>query len=384
MMFGLAGAALARPAWPASAATPALSAPGTAARSCICGAALPLSGSKALAGDEIARGIRLAIDAVQAQGGAGGLAVTLLRADMPDQGSATAAVNGLINDGHAQLVLGSGATDLCYPASAAAELAQIPYIELNAPADGICARGFKYLLRTGPATAMAAALATQTMQTRLAGRRLGLLYDTGATGGAFAAALRAALAAAKIPVEICIPYPPDVEDLHDQAGRLMRAKVDVLIHEAGPDGALGLALAGRTQGWQPGALLGYGAGYAYRESAAALAGGLDGTYVIAAPFYPPAAAAVRAAYEARFGVPPRAADSLSAYVGARLVLETIGQAEMGGAGWDAGKLLGALRRLDIAPGGLINGFGVAFDHNGQNTRACVSLQQWRGGALVPV
>ena len=71
-------------------------------------------------------------------------------------------------------------------------------------------------------------------------------------------------------------YPEGIEDLHDETGRLMRAKVDVLLHAAGPNDALGLVLACRALGWRPGALLGYGPGYAYRETVAALPGGLDG------------------------------------------------------------------------------------------------------------
>ena len=43
-----------------------------------------------------------------------------------------------------------------------------------------------------------------------------------------------------------------------------------------------------------------------------------------------------------------------------------------------------LRKTNIAPGGLANGFGVAFDHSGQNTRSFVTLQQWQDQKIVPV
>jgi branched-chain amino acid transport system substrate-binding protein len=372
LALGLAGAALAVPV--ARASNPA-SHPAVALA---CGAALPFSGGAALQGSEVWRGILLAADAVNGDGGIAGKPVVLAQADMPVPADVTAAVNGLITGSHANVMFGSGDSALSLPASAAAELAQVPFIELTAPADGICTRGFKYLLRTGPSTQMAAALAVATLQARFAGRNLGLLYNTGVTGAAFAAALNAALAVAKLPVTLAIGYPEGVEDLHDEAGRLMRAKVDVLIHAAGMDDVLGLALAAKAQGWQPGALLGYGAGYAYRESAAALPGGLAEAYVIAAPFYPDQAAAVRAAYQARFGTMPRSPDSLTAYAGAKLVFDTLG-----GVDGDAAKLLAALRQANLQPGSLANGFGVKFDRNGQNTAACVTLQQWHGGVLAP-
>jgi branched-chain amino acid transport system substrate-binding protein len=316
---------------------------------------------------------------VNANGGIGGAKMALSGADMPAPQDATAVVNGLITGGHAEVMFGSGDSALSYPASAAAELAQVPFIELTAPADGICTRGFKFLLRTGPSTQMAAALAVQTIQSRFAGRNLGLLYNSGATGGAFAGAVRAALNAAKLPVTLSVGYPEGIEDLHDEAGRLMRAKVDVLLHAAGPDESLGLALAARAQNWQPGALLGYGAGYRYRDVAALLPAAFEKAYVIAAPFYTDQAAPIRAAYLARYGTAPRAADSLTAYAGAKLVFDTLN-----GVDGDAAKLLAALRQANLPAGSLANGFGVQFDHNGQNTKAYVTLQQWRHGQLLPV
>ncbi|WP_297490129.1 ABC transporter substrate-binding protein [Acidocella sp.] len=364
LALGLAGAAWAVPS--AYAAAPLT-----------CGAALPLSGAAGLQGSEILRGIQLAADAVNAAGGIAGKPLQLRSTDMPAPGDATAAVNGLITGGHAAVMFGSGDSALSYPASAAAELAQTPFIELTAPADGITSRGFKFLLRFGPSTAMAAGLAVATLQARFAGRNIGLLYNSGTTGAAFAAAFNAALAAAKLPVTLVVGYPEGIEDLHDQAGRLMRAKVDVLLHAAGLDDALGLVLASRALGWRPGALLGYGAGYAYRETVAALPGGIEGAYVVAAPFYPAPAAAIGAAYRASYGTAPRAADSLTAYTGAKLVFDTLNASN-----GDATKLLGALRQARLPQGGLANGFGVQFDHDGQNTGAYVTLQQWRGDVLT--
>ncbi|WP_298285649.1 ABC transporter substrate-binding protein [Acidocella sp.] len=346
-----------------------------------CGVVLPLSGMAALQGSEVQRGIELAVAAVNQAGGVGGQAVSLAVADAPAAAQAGAAVNGLITNAHAALVLGSASAALSFPASAAAEIAGVPFIELTAMADGICNRGFHFLLRTGPASAMAAALVARTLAANYAGRVIGLLYNTGADGLAFAQALQAALAAAKLPVQLAVGYPEDQADLFDEAGRLMRAKVEVLVHAAGPDGVLGLHIAAGLQGWRPGTLIGFGAGYGLRDTAAALGAGFDGTFYVGAPFYAPSgpASAVHDAYLTRYGVPPRSADSLTAYVGTRLTLETL--ARQGG---DAGKLLPALRALSLPTGTLANGFGASFDLRGQNTGAFVALQQWRGGALIPV
>jgi len=330
------------------------------------GVALPLTGGAALIGDEIWRGVQLAAAAAAT--------LPLVPADMPEPARAAPAINGLIRDNHASVLLGCGTSGLNYPASAAAELAQVPLIELTAPADGIVRRGFRSLLRTGPSTTMAAALIMQTLAARYPNGRVGLLFDLGATAGALAAAL----IAAGLNPTLSIGYPEDVADLRDQVGRLMRAKVDVLVHAGGLDGALGFALAAQEQGWRPGGLIGYGEGYTYRETHDALGEALEGVVVVGAPGWVSAPPALAAAYTAQFGVKPRAPDSLTAYAGARLVFETL--AAVGG---DGSKLLAALRGLNKPRGSLANGFGAAFDASGQNTGAFVILQEWRAAGLVP-
>ena len=346
-----------------------------------CGVVLPLSGPASLLGNEVLRGIELAVASLNAAGGVAGQPVALTLADAPQAPQATSAVNRLITTAHAGLILGSGTSSLSFPASAAAEMAGVPFIELTASADGICTRGFHYLLRTGSTGFMAAALVAQLLATKYANRTLGLLYNTGADASAFAAALQTALVAAKLPLQLAIGYPEDQADLYDEAGRLMRANVEVLVHAAGPDDVLGLHLAATAQGWQPGTLIGFGAGYGLRDSAVALGTGFDGTFYVGPPSYgaSPEAQTIFDAYLARYGVPPRSAESLSAYVGTRLVFETLGK-----LGGDPTKLLAALRALTLPKASLANGFGASFDHSGQNINAFVVLQQWRGGVLSPV
>jgi branched-chain amino acid transport system substrate-binding protein len=344
----------------------------------VIGAALPLSGDLALIGDECLRGIELAADAVDQAGGIAGKPVTLVTADSFSPAQATTAVNGLIATRHAKLVLSGGASDLSFPGSAAAELAQVPFIELNAPAAGITTRGFHFLLRTCPTTVAIANLAVDTIRDRFAGKKIGLLYNTGATASAIATAATAALKRANLPIQLAIGYAPDVADLIAPAGRLKRAGAEIVLHAAGPSDVLAFFLAMHGQDWKPEAVIGCGNGYALRETGAALGPLFDGTLVVATPFYPPAAAAVADAYQRRYGMAPRGPQSLTAYVGAKLVFDTLSAVR-----GDPAKLLDALRRTNIPQGGLVNGWGVAFNQNGQNTRSFVSLQEWRGPALVP-
>ncbi len=342
------------------------------------GIALPLSGEHSLTGDEALRGILLAADAANANGGINGKPLVLVTVDTVDQSQAGGAVNRLITAGHANVLLGTGASDLSFPASAAAELAQHPFIELDAPAIGITTRGFKFLLRTGLTSTMIAELAAATLVSRFKGQKIGLLFNTGATGGAIAAAALSSLAAAKTPPLLSIGYPSDVTDLYDPVGRLKRAGAEVILHAAGPSDALAFFAAMSGQSFRPRVIIGCGQGYLLNATADALGTAFENTFAIGAPFYPAAATAIAQAYAARFGMAPRSADSLTAYVGAKLVFDTLTAAS-----GDVTKLLDILRKTSLPKGALANGWGVAFDHSGQNTASFSTLQQWRGGKLVP-
>jgi branched-chain amino acid transport system substrate-binding protein len=204
-----------------------------------------------------------------------------------------------------------------------------------------------------------------------------LLFNTGATGGAIAQAALEHWRTQKNTPLLVAGYPEDAADLHDPVSRLRRAGTEVLLHAAEEDDVLQMFQAMQDIGWAPAAVFGCGDGYGLRETAFALGTAFDGTYVAAAPFYPPRATYISNSYQNRFGMAPRSADSLSAYVGAKLVFDILND-----AGGDTAKLLEALRKTDIASGTLANGWGVQFDKTGQNTRSFVTLQQWQGETLV--
>jgi branched-chain amino acid transport system substrate-binding protein len=340
------------------------------------GVLLPLSGPDALLGDECLRGVQLAVDAANA---ASGQNLSLVTADAFDEVQAEQTARSLISADQLNLLLGSGASSLAYPGSDAAELAQIPYIELNAPADGITGRNFKFLVRTTLTTSMQAALALDTIAKRFAGKQIGLLFNTGASAGAVAAAALARWQAAKISPLLVIGYPADVADLHEPVRRMQRAGVQVVLHAGGMDDVLVLFQALQDTGWRPEQIIGCGEGYGFRETAFALGEIFDGVLVCGAPCYPPQAATIAAAYATRFGMTPRSADSLTSYAGAKFVLDTLGS-----VGGDSSKLLDALRKTVLPAGSLANGWGFALDRTGQNSQAFAVLQQWRGGALVAV
>jgi branched-chain amino acid transport system substrate-binding protein len=373
-LFLTAGAA-----WPLAAVAAEPGAPAlapVAPAGVYCGGLLPLSGPDGLAGDECLRGVRMAVDDINASGGIAGKPLSLTLIDAYRQAQSAQGAQSSMAAAHVAFVLGSGGAGFAYPGSAAAELAQLPYIEISAGADGITARGFRFLLRTTVTTSMIAGVAVAAVAARYPGRKIGLLFNTGAEAGAVAAAALSLWGQNKTAVRLSIGYGESVLDLRDQAGRLQRAGVEILLHAAGADDVLQWFSAMRDIGWRPAAIFGCGPGYGMRESAVALGAALDGIFVAGAPFYPARAQYLAEAYQARFDMPPRSADSLTCYVGAKLVFDILAK-----AGGDPGRLLEALRRVNIPSGTLANGWGAAFDRNGQNQLAFANLQQWQNGVL---
>ncbi|MDE8349380.1 MAG: ABC transporter substrate-binding protein [Acidocella sp.] len=373
MVAGAAVAVLPRLA----AAEPKGSAPTAGADAVRVGAMFAASGPDSMLGDECWRGVQLAAAAINAAGGVKGKQLVLVPGNAYVDAQSEAAAGQFIAAQHLGFMLGTGGSNFSYPGSAAAELAQLPYIEVSAPADGITGRGFKFLLRTALTTSMVAQVAVAAIAARYPGKQIGVLFNNGAGAGAIAAAALAQWGQNKTAVRLSIGYPEDVADLHDPVARLQRAGVEVVLHAAGADDVLQMFQAAHDVGFKPAAVFGCGDGYGSRETAQAIGPAFEGTFVSAAPFYPERARYIADAYMAQFGMAPRSAESLTSYVGAKLVFDVLNQCD-----GDTSKLLDALRKSDVTPGTLANGWGVAFDKTGQNTRAFARLQQWRGQMLT--
>ena len=344
------------------------------------GVILPMTGRLGLAGDEIWRGVALAYAALPQEQRPG-----LLRVPAESTRAVQRAV-GVLRAKGAAMILGTGSSTLSFAATESAELANIAYLELDASADGITKRGFRSLHRFGTTSADAAAkVAAAVSQVITPGWhqtpqqvRIGVMFDIGATDGAFAAAMLRALAAAHMTPVLTIATATGRADLDQPVRRMRRAKLDLVIHAAQPDGAALFYQAMARANWRPRMVVGTGAGYALDTLTALIGAGFDRTMVVASPAYGAAAAAIERAYYRRYAMMPRGAASLQAYLGARVAFRAL-------AASNAQKTpLASLSATVIPVGKLANGWGVQFDHDGQNTRSFCQLQQWQSGVLRPI
>ena len=346
------------------------------------GVLLPRGGAPSLAADEAWRGIVLAYESLSASR-QGAIDLVPLGAGSPSD--ASHAVAAFAKTKGAAGIIGTASSSLAFAATGAAELADLPYVEIDSPASGLTGRGFKHLLRTAATTTDFAGAARRALVGVIAPAwrttpdrlTIALLFDIGATDGAFAAAMIDALKASGAPPRLRIAYPPDAADLASEVGRMKRAGVDLVIHAGGAEAVVQFYQAMVVQSWRPRLVLGAGAGYALAEPALLMGAGFDDTMVVGPPPYAVGAAAadVAARYRRRFATTPRGAPSLTAYVGALLVFDAL----------QSGKRLEAtLRAIRRPRGALANGWGVAFDDAGQNDRSYALLQQWQQGQLAVI
>lgn len=337
-------------------------------------ALFPEAGAQALAGDEAWRGVALAVAAANRSPGR---PIRLILADAT-QGAAAVA---RIAKTRPTAFLGTLSSTQSFATTAAAELANIPYIELDAPADAITARGFKMLLRTGLTTADLAATTATTILGQIApawrqptaSMRIALLFDDGASNGAFAAAMLDVAKTTKLPILLTMGYATDSMDLAAEVGRMKRAKIDLLVHAGRTEHVLLLYEALAIAAWRPRMIIGAGAGYSLSAIGFALGPAIENTMVIDAPLYPATgpAAAVARAYHRHYATTPRSSASLTTYVGTKLIIDALRTGH-------------PLAATHIPRGTLANGWGAAFAANGQNRDSFATLQQWRNGRLITI
>ena len=358
------------------------------------GALFPFSGGLALLGDESFRGLDLAVDECNAGGGLFGHPVALARGDAGDAATATTEAKRLIEKEKVAAIFGSFASDVSFAASAVAEVASVPYLEMDALADAITARGFKLLFRTGPLASACGVLAVDAVADLLAPLwhedprvlKTALLHEDGLAGTAVADAQDARCKERGIPVVERLGYGMAALDFAPLVQRLRGSAADVVLHTGLANDVVAFHRVLKQAGWRPRMVIGAGGGYALNDTAQALGPEFQGAMNAGSTPYhvsdvvAPGVAEVAAAYQRKFGAPPRSGHSLVSFTGARLCFDAIRRA--GDLAPD--KLRAALLATDVPSGSTVGGWGVKFDEHGQNTRATPFLGQWQHGDLVTI
>lgn len=389
------------------------------------GAVFPLGGSAAgLAGHEL-RGVQIAVDLVNADGGIGGRPVQLEVRDLRTGADAPAAMASLREEG-IQAVIGAYGSDLSIAASQAADASGLVYWEAGAVADRLTGRGLPMVFRVGAtgsnlgsnsaafaATELASRLGRATTELRVA---IVSADDTYAASVAEAAA--ATSASFEMPVVARATYSLVIPDWTGLMEEMAQARPDVIILASHiPDG-IAFRRAMLASGLQVGALIGSTMAECDPDFAGELGAAAIGIFASDRPtggFEPDAlAGAARAVYDrfaAAWGSPPIAAEgdghgsrygeneeyaisgpaesataaateeALSGFTAAWALLHDVLPAAAAAGDLDAVAIAKAANQVDLPDGSLPNGAGLRFSSDpaslGQNERAAAVIWQWQ-------
>ena len=242
------------------------------------GALYPFSGSLALLGDESYRGLELAVEERNADGGVLGRSIKLLKGDAVDQGQAVAETRRLLTAERVAAMFGTFSSPLVFAASQVTELAGTPYFELGAVGDPVVERGFKYLFRsctTGGAIGTATVDAVPGALAPLWGMdaqslRLAILHEDGLFGANVSTVQAARCKELALPVVERIAYSATTTDLSSVVRRLREARAQVVLHTGYGNDIVLFFRQMRAAGWAPRMMVGSGGGHSLQDTANAV------------------------------------------------------------------------------------------------------------------
>jgi len=395
------------------------------------GAVFPISGTAASLALEELRGVQLAADFVNADGGIDGRRVVLDIRDLESGDAAPAAMASLRSDG-VSVVIGAYSSELSIPAAAAADKAGLVYWEAGAVADQLTGQGLPLVFRVGASSTnlgdnsadFAATQLAPRLGTTAAGVRLAIVAADDAYPQSVAAAAASTARANGSQIVDQQTYNLTYPDWPRVMAELAAAKPSVIILASHIDDGVAFRKAMVTAGLKVAALIGSTMAECTPDFAGELGTDAIGVFASDRPtggFQPSALdPAARAIYDRlatawaidnpvtapadEYGTGPDPAappssgpvivgpidetspaagpseEALSGFSAAWALFQDVLPAAAQG-GLSAERIAAAARSLDLPAGSLPNGAGIKFSSAaaslGQNLRAAAVIWQWQ-------
>ena len=373
----------------------ALLAGGSAAADVTFGALYPFSGALALLGEESYRGLELAVEEINANGGIQGQTIRLARGDAVDNNQAIGEARRLISRENVAAIFGTYSSARSIAASQVAELSGIPYFELGAVADEVTGRGFEYLYRTNPTAEDMGRLIIEMIVEKIAPGldldpgelTIGIIHEDSSYGTSVAGHQERYAAEHGLNVVTSLPYPASTVDMSSLVLDLRERGVDIVLQTSYQNDSVLFLQQANEAGFRPAAIIGGGGGYSMQPTADAVGHDIiegvfnaDFTQYLVNTEFTPGLEEFVAAYEEKYGSLPRSGHSLNNYVGAKAILQALDDAD----GFSPETILATVNAIDIPQGETAAGYGMRFGENNQNERASMMGLQWQDGRLVTV
>ena len=358
------------------------------------GAINPYSGPLALYGDECARGYQLAIDLKNASGGILGRKVELVRGDASTPQQGVSVVDQLATRDKVDAFIGTYISAVSSAASDAALRHQKIYWDTNALALDLTERRLPNFIRSGPNAVNFGEVSVRAVLDAIAPAlkinpkdlKVWVEHEDTISGKSIGDSQVRLLKEKGAQVLSQSGHNYKAADLTDSILRARRAQPDVWMNMGYvPDTNL-LLKTMREQNFKPKAIVLTGTGDTFETLDAVGAEFLEGVFVVSYPRpdvsekFAPGAAAYLAAYRKAYNRDPIAPQSLTAYAGMLMLLETMQAA----GSTDMAKVREAAAKLDKPVNAYASGFGAKFNDVMQNTRAAPNVIQWQKGKQVTV
>ena len=199
-----------------------------AAAEILIGAAGPFSGPNAALGEQLRRGVQMAVDDINATGGIRGEPLSLKFADDGcDPRKAVEVATGLVSAG-VKLVAGHYCSGASIPASKVYERASIVQISPASTHPKFTGEGSWNVIRLAPRDDAQGAAAAQLVLDHFRDRKIAILSDQSAAATQLAARFREGLAAAGLKPVLDEPYKPGAKAYPELAQRLATAGTQVV------------------------------------------------------------------------------------------------------------------------------------------------------------
>jgi branched-chain amino acid transport system substrate-binding protein len=357
------------------------------------GAVNPYTGPMALYGDEVTRGYELAADWINGKGGVLGRKIEIVRGSAASAQEGIAAVEQLVGRDKVDILTGTYVTAISNAASESALNYSKLYWETNALARDLTDRGLPNFARSGPSSTEFAKRSVEGVLELVAARlgkapkelKIWLEHEDSAYGTSIATEQQHLFSEAGVDVGVGA-HSAKAIDVTDSILRAKNAAPDVWLSTAYVVDTNLLLRAMRDQGFKPRAIMLIGVGDTKETLEALGAEFLEGVLLVSYPrpdinpAYGPGAAAFLAAYKTKYNRDPIAPQSMSAFVGIKILFEALAAANS----VEYEKVIAAAAALDHPEGTYETGYGVKFDSTMQNSRALPVIAQWQGGTVKAV
>ena len=353
----------------------------------------PYSGPLAQYGDDCARGYQLAVDEFNARGGVLGRKVELLRGDATNPQQGIAAVDQLATRENVEIFVGTYISAISAAASDAALRHNRVYWDTNALAAELTERKLPNFIRSGPygvsfaSTGIRAVseLIIPALKKTPQTTTVWIEHEDSIYGKTVSDAQKLELERRGIKVLGHSAHNARATDVTESVLRVKRARPDIWMQTGYvPDTNLLLKTA-REQGFRPPAILLTGTGDTV-ETADAAGDFIEGVLVVAYAWadvpekYSPGTQAFMASYRKAHNRDPIAPQTMAAYSGMKILLETVQAA----GGTEPAKVRAAALALDKPFYSYTGGYGAKFDDKLQNIRAFPTVIQWQSRKQVTV